>query len=68
MAIVILTIELGTAALVVREPLNIDNEPPGIGIPAMALLDAQLVFATILYGLGVILPDPAIGLCRGSPR
>lgn len=64
-SIVIVTIELGTAAPAVRSLLNIAQEPPGIGIPSMALIDAQLVFATILYGLGVFLPHPAIGRLQG---
>ncbi|CAN5648436.1 hypothetical protein BH23CHL6_BH23CHL6_01050 [soil metagenome] len=61
----IVTIELGTAAASIQRLLGLDDEPPGIGIPALALIDVQLVFATILYGLGVILPHPTIGRLQG---
>jgi len=64
-SIVIVTIELGSAAAFVRDLLNIDEEPPGIAIPTMALIDIQLVFATVLYGLGVIVPHPTVGRLQG---
>ncbi|HYI21429.1 MAG TPA: hypothetical protein VEX62_02230 [Candidatus Limnocylindrales bacterium] len=64
-SIVIVTIELGSAASFVRDLLNIDEEPPGIAIPTMALIDIQLVFATVLYGLGVIVPHPTVGRLQG---
>jgi hypothetical protein len=64
-SIVIVTIELGTAAPFIKDLLGIDDDPPGIGIPAMALIDIQLVFATVLYGLGVILPHATIGRLQG---
>src|SRR5262245_31134648 len=63
--IVIVTIELGTVAPIFKRLLNIEDAPPGIAIAAMALLDFQLVFATVLYGLGVVLPHPAIGRIQG---
>lgn len=64
-SIVIVTIELGTAAPFVRDLLNIDKEPPGLGIPTMALLDIQLAFTTVVFGLGVILPHAAVGRVQG---
>ncbi len=63
--IVIVTIELGTVAPFIKDLLNIDDDPPGIAIAAMALIDIQLIFATVLYGLGVILPHPTIGRLQG---
>jgi hypothetical protein len=65
LTIVIVTIELGSVAPIFKKLLNVEDAPPGIAIAAMALLDVQLVFATILYGLGVILPHPAIGRIQG---
>src|SRR5262249_5774090 len=64
-SIVIVTIELGTAAPFVKDLLGIDDDPPGIAIPALALLDVQLVFATVLYGLGVIVPAALMGRVQG---
>ena len=61
----IVTIELGTVAPFIKDLLNIDDDPPGIAIAAMALIDIQLIFATVLYGLGVILPHPTIGRLQG---
>jgi len=64
-SIVIVTVELGSAAPVVKSLLHLDDEPPGIAIPALALLDVQLVFATVIYGLGVILPQSLMGRVQG---
>jgi hypothetical protein len=64
-SIVIFTIEIGSASPFVKDLFGLEDEPPGIGIATMALLDVQLVFATILYGLGVILPHPAVGRLQG---
>ena len=47
-SILIVTIELSSAAPLVKDLLGIDEDPPGIGIPAMMLIDIQLVFATIV--------------------
>jgi len=63
--IIIVTIELGTLTPIFKELLNVEGAPPGIAIAAMALLDVQLIFATVLYGLGVVLPHPAIGRLQG---
>lgn len=63
--IVIVTIELGTVHPFFKQLLNVEDDPPGIAIAAMALIDIQLIFATVLYGLGVILPHPAIGRLQG---
>jgi hypothetical protein len=64
-SIVIVTIELGTAAPIVKKLLQMDEQPPGIAIPALALLDLQLVFAAVIYGLGVVLPQSLMGRVQG---
>jgi len=64
-AVVMVTIELGTSAPIVKKLLGLEDDPPGIAIPALALLDGQLAFATVLYGLGVILPQPLMGRVQG---
>jgi len=64
-AIVLLEVGAGAAPRV-REVAGLDaGDPPGIAIIALALIDAQLVFATVLYGLGVIAPHPMVGRVQG---
>jgi hypothetical protein len=67
LSIVILMLEIGTgAAPRARELLGLDaGDPPGIAIIALALIDAQLVFATVFYGLGVVLPHGLVGRVQG---
>ena len=64
-AVVIVTLELGSAAPFVKSLLKLEDEPPGIAIPALALLDVQLLFATAIYGVGVILPQALMGRVQG---
>jgi len=64
-AVVIVTLELGSAAPFVKSLLNLEDEPPGIAIAALALLDVQLLFATAIYGVGVILPQALMGRVQG---
>lgn len=63
-ALVLLTIELGSASSAVRGALGIED-PPGIAIAAMALLDIQLVFSMVLYGLGLVVPGGVVGRVQG---
>jgi hypothetical protein len=63
--VVVVTIELGSVAPVVKDLLNVEDDPPGIAIVTMALVDLQLAFAAILYGLGVVLPHATIGRLQG---
>jgi len=65
LTIIIVTVELGTLSPIFKTLLNVEGAPPGIAIAAMALIDVQLIFATVLYGLGVVLPHPAIGRLQG---
>jgi hypothetical protein len=67
LSILIVIIELGTgSAPRVRELLGLPSgDPPGIAIMALALIDAQLVFATVFYGLGVVLPHGLVGRVQG---
>jgi hypothetical protein len=41
------------------------NQPPGLGIPYMALLDGLLLFVTLLMGLALILPQRVLGRIQG---
>jgi hypothetical protein len=67
LSIVIVMLEVGAgAAPRARELLGLDpGDPPGIAIIALALIDAQLVFATVFYGLGVVLPHGLVGRVQG---
>ncbi len=61
LAVVALAIELGTA---LAEWLGISG-PPGLGIPAMALVDTMLVFTLALMAISLIVPQPIVGRLQG---
>jgi hypothetical protein len=67
LSIVIVLLEVGAgAAPRLRDIAGLGTgDPPGIAIIALALIDTQLVFATVLYGLGVVLPHPLVGRVQG---
>jgi hypothetical protein len=67
LSIVIVLLEVGVgAAPRLREMVGLGSgDPPGIAIMCLALIDTQLVFATVLYGLGVVLPHPMVGRAQG---
>jgi len=67
LSVVIVLLEIGAgAAPRLRAIAGLDTgDPPGIAIMSLALIDAQLVFATVLYGLGVVLPHPLVGRIQG---
>jgi len=67
LSIAIVLLEIGAgAAPRLRAIAGLDaGDPPGIAIMCLALIDSQLVFATVLYGLGVVLPHPLVGRVQG---
>lgn len=67
LSIAVVLLEVGAgAAPRLREIAGLESgDPPGIAIIALALIDTQLVFATVLYGLGVIAPHPLVGRVQG---
>jgi hypothetical protein len=62
LSIAVVMVELGTG---IAPRLLGTEDPPGIAIMALALIDAQLVFATVFYGLGVVLPHGLVGRVQG---
>lgn len=56
-----LAIELGAS---LAEPLGVED-PPGVGIPAMALVDAMLVFTLALMAVSLVVPQAIVGRLQG---
>jgi hypothetical protein len=67
LSLLVVAIELGTGAFPnLMKFLNGPSEgPPGVGIPTMALIDIPLAFTLILFGLGCIVPHPALARIQG---
>lgn len=61
LAIVALAIELGAS---LAEWLGVDS-PPGLGIPALALVDTMLVFTLALMTISLVVGDAVVGRLQG---
>ena len=61
LSILVLLIELGAALATVFVP----DEPPGIGIPYLAMVDGILVFTLALMTIGLVVPERVVGRVQG---
>lgn len=52
-------------ALSEARTLQAQEDPPGLGIPALALLDVLLVFTLVLVALGLLVPERIHGRVQG---
>lgn len=67
LSLLVVAIELATGAFpnLLKFLQGPTEGPPGVGIPTMALIDIPLAFTLILFGLGCILPHPALARIQG---
>lgn len=67
LAFVVVLVELGIglAPGLVRLLSAPTDGPPGIAIPAMALVDLPWAFTLLLFGLGVVVPHALLGRVQG---
>ena len=61
LSILVLLIELGAALATVFVP----REPPGIGIPYLAMVDAILVFTLAHMTISLVVPERVVGRVQG---
>ncbi len=61
LSILVLMIELGAALATVFAP----KEPPGIGIPYLAMVDAILVFTLAHMTISLVVPERVVGRVQG---
>ena len=61
LAILVLLIELGAALATVFVP----REPPGIGIPYLAMVDGVLVFTLAHMTISLVVPERVVGRVQG---
>jgi len=61
LSILVLLIELGAALATVFVP----KEPPGIGIPYLAMVDAILVFTLAHMTISLVVPERVVGRVQG---
>lgn len=55
-------VEVGAS---IAERLALPGDPPGLGIPYLALLDGILLFTLVLIALGLVVPESALGRVQG---
>lgn len=67
LAIVVVLVELGLGlAPGLTRVLGAPTDgPPGVAIPAMALVDGPWAFTLLLFGLGVVVPHALLGRVQG---
>jgi hypothetical protein len=68
LALVVLLIELGSASMVglkgAHRP-DLDQPPPGLGIPSLALLDGLVFYTCLLIGAAFLIPERIQGRVQG---
>jgi len=62
LAILVLVIELGTGLATAVFGLD---DPPGLGIPYMAMVDTVLVFTLALMAISLVVPEAVVGRVQG---